>query len=193
MSAPAVADQEREEPMPIQFEFNPDKFVSAAAYITQRAPDMTKTKLFKLLYFADKRHLSVYGRPILGDVYIKMDNGPVPSAAYDIIKLKRDKDLLARHLHVRGMRLILNGTPDMDSLSDSDIEVLDEVLRTYGRKSAEELSDLSHLERAWIEAPENGVMDYRLFLDGDEESDELLELIRDDQEVRLLLSDGCIR
>lgn len=31
-----------------------------------------------------------YGRPVIGDIYIAMDNGPVPSRVYDIVKGKLD-------------------------------------------------------------------------------------------------------
>src|SRR5947209_1364440 len=129
--------QPMQEPIKIRFEFTPDKFVNAAAYLTSRCPDMTKMKLFKLLFYSDKKHLLQYGRPILGDVYVRMENGPVPSAAYDIIKRKRDRELLDRHLSIRGSRLVLKQGPDLNALSDSDVEALDAVLHEHGRKSAE--------------------------------------------------------
>lgn len=46
-------------------------------------------KLCKILYFADQRHLSLYGRSITGDTYIAMQYGPVPSNVDDILKAVR--------------------------------------------------------------------------------------------------------
>ena len=39
-----------------------------------------------VLLFADKKHLERYGRFITGDTYSAMENGPVPSFAYDVVK-----------------------------------------------------------------------------------------------------------
>ena len=56
----------------IAFEFDVEKFVNASVYLVERCPEVTKMKLAKLLYFADKEHLLAYGRTITGDRYIKM-------------------------------------------------------------------------------------------------------------------------
>jgi uncharacterized phage-associated protein len=53
----------------VRFQFDPEKFVDAVAYLAQACPSSTKLSICKLLYFADKEHLLRYGRPILGDHY----------------------------------------------------------------------------------------------------------------------------
>src|ERR1700722_19031601 len=66
----------------LTFEFSIDKLVQAIAYFSNAGiRDLTKLKVAKLLYFADKEHLLHHGRPILGDDYWCMDFGPVPSFA----------------------------------------------------------------------------------------------------------------
>lgn len=62
----------------LNFNFEVDKFVHAAAFLTESCPGVTKMKLAKLLYFADKKHLVEYGRPVTGDRYTKMELGPAP-------------------------------------------------------------------------------------------------------------------
>src|SRR5438132_91122 len=72
----------REKMGDIKFEFNLDKLIHAIAFFSQSGiQDLTKLKVAKLMYFADKAHLLEYGRPILGDVYFCMEFGPVPSFA----------------------------------------------------------------------------------------------------------------
>ena len=44
------------------------------------------TKLIKMLYLADKEALNGSMQTISGDSYVSMDNGPVLSALYDLIK-----------------------------------------------------------------------------------------------------------
>ncbi|WP_409530306.1 Panacea domain-containing protein [Shinella sp.] len=47
---------------------------------------MGRFHALKTLYYADRAHLQRYGRPITGDRYIAMENGPVPSYAYNAVK-----------------------------------------------------------------------------------------------------------
>src|SRR5260370_40562189 len=64
------------------FEFNIEKLVQSIAYFSNAGiRDLTKLKVAKLLYFADKQHLLEHGQPIIGDVYFCMDYGPVPSVS----------------------------------------------------------------------------------------------------------------
>ena len=70
----------------VRFQFNESKAVEALVFIAKRWPGITPFYLSKVLFFADRDHLRMYGRPILGDSYIAMDNGPVPSRVYDIVK-----------------------------------------------------------------------------------------------------------
>jgi uncharacterized phage-associated protein len=63
-----------------------EKAIEAIVYLANRLDKPTKLKIFKLLYFADKLHMSRYGRFIVGDYYVAMKHGPVPSRTYNILK-----------------------------------------------------------------------------------------------------------
>ncbi len=43
--------------MALRYDFDSEKFVQAAVYLVERCPSMTKMKLFKLLFFAGKKHM----------------------------------------------------------------------------------------------------------------------------------------
>ena len=58
-----------EAPVAIISEFEPQKFVSAMAYLVASKPGLTKKQLCKLLFLADKEHLLTYGRTITGNRY----------------------------------------------------------------------------------------------------------------------------
>src|SRR5258705_13384540 len=75
----------------IRFSFDQDKLTAVLTFFASRVDDLDALKSAKLLYFADKRHLLRYGRPILGDNYFGMDHGPVPERAYDQIKAALDR------------------------------------------------------------------------------------------------------
>src|SRR5258708_37156181 len=70
----------------IRFNFNETKTVEAITFIAERWQGITPFFLAKVLFFADRDHLREYGRPVTGDRYIAMTDGPVPSRVYDLVK-----------------------------------------------------------------------------------------------------------
>lgn len=178
----------------ISFDFDARRFVNAAAYLVERCPEVTKMKLSKLLYFADKQHLLSYGKPIIGDRYVKMEFGPVPSSGYDLMKhderaLVEDQALFDHHLHVDGNEISLKVKANLRALSETDKEALDSVISTYGDLTPAQLSKLSHREPAWVNAEMNADMDYRLFFAGEHEAHAVQNLVEDDQELRDALAE----
>jgi uncharacterized phage-associated protein len=72
--------------MDLTFEFDADRTVAAIVYLALRkVPELTKWKICKLLYLADRMHLARYGRPITGDVYYALPWGPIPSYTLDAL------------------------------------------------------------------------------------------------------------
>lgn len=139
--------------------FDPQKALEVLLYVAQRCPDMYTA--LKVVYFADKMHLSGYGRLIAGDRYVAMSHGPVPSGLYDIIKSVRGDGVLVVEVPAKEAFTMakydinpLRG-PNLDILSESDRECLDETIRNYGHKSFNELKELSHDDPAFKAADEN--------------------------------------
>jgi hypothetical protein len=102
-----------------------------------------------------------------------MANGPVPSSIYDIIKgdldLVGNPELIVEALAVeRGRYLTVTARrpPDMDSLSPSDIECLDEAISFCKGRDFGSLSGHTHQDRAWSQAEANGPMDYEAMIEG---------------------------
>ena len=72
------------------FKFKLDKAIAAMQTLLEAYEGQINLhKLFKSLYFAEQKHLVRYGRTIVGDKYIAMKDGPVPSKIFDLIKLIR--------------------------------------------------------------------------------------------------------
>lgn len=111
-------------------------------------------KLCKILYFADQKHLSEYGRSITGDTYIAMQYGPVPSCVDDILKALRGDSFFSDSKSIDSLResivfenrFILSSkkNPDMDELSKTDIDCLDSAIEFCKDKSFQELTLVSH-------------------------------------------------
>src|SRR3989338_2494978 len=150
---------------PIKFKFDPEKFVASLAFFASHAKGVDKLKAAKLLYYADKYHLVRYGKPILGDVYYHLDYGPVPSKALDIMNEainpyrlrgipQSNLELLNRYLEVDSKEkkhptFAFKTEPDLDILSESELEALNETIKRYGHYSGRQLIELTHREAAW--------------------------------------------
>jgi len=71
----------------MRFTFDPRRTAQAAAWLLhQHDGQLTRGKLLKLLYLCDRRSLVETGSPITGDYMVSMDQGPVLSITYDLIK-----------------------------------------------------------------------------------------------------------
>jgi len=163
----------------IAFEFKPEKFASAVAYLVSLRPGLTKKQLCKLLYLADKEHLLKFGRTITGDRYFALEQGPIPTKGLDAMNLKGDRrniEALLKFGRLSGWVFCLSQDPDLKPLSRSDIGVLDQISDQFGEFPAWQLEKLTHEEPAYKKAKPNGPMSFELFFEGHAES-ELLKTI----------------
>ena len=154
----------------IRFRVNEDKALESVVWLAAEKPDIDFFHISKILFFADLAHLALYGRPILGDHYVAMENGPVPSLVYNILKSDPylSPDLLEKitsAFEVNRPNVKACRKPDLDFFSESDIECLASALRTYGDMSFRTLSRLTHEHPAYVAASLNGEMDYALMFD----------------------------
>ncbi|MDR1391269.1 MAG: SocA family protein [Holosporales bacterium] len=159
----------------VTFNINPEKAVETIVYLANKKPNIDHYHVVKTIFYADKTHLNRYGRPVLGDKYIKMQAGPVPSLVLDIINLNDhalDPKLVERALDSfiitqDNKKKLISPKREgiLDKFSESDLECLDEAFDFCKEKSFKELLNVSHKEKAWKEAENNGEMDYFLMLD----------------------------
>jgi uncharacterized phage-associated protein len=190
----------------LQFTFDLAKFVQALVFFSKNGvSDLTKLKAAKLFYFADKEHLLKHGRPIIGDVYFALNLGPVPSHADDFFDEAQaahqagpstpEQEEFLRYLDVVAdywPRYVANGEENFRVFSKSDLEVLADVAKRYGKFHWKRLVELSHQESAYKLADKdrsrNGraPMPYETFFDG--ENSEMLELAEVEQEHRNLVA-----
>lgn len=150
--------------------FKKDIALQAILYVLERMGgtcDMHKCN--KILYFADNEHLSQYGRSITGDSYVAMDFGPVPSSIYDLFKAVRGEGYFSsavddiretKFRFINKKDIIAIARPEMDYLSESDIQMLDKYISFFKDKSFEETTRLSH-GYAWANTHRNSEISVR--------------------------------
>lgn len=132
--------------------FNKESSINAILHIIQSFGKVDIHKICKILYFADQQHLAKYGRQITGDTYIHMPYGPVPSNIEDIFKALRgdsffaDKvdDLKDVIVFVNRYTVTSSQNPDMDELSESDVECLDAAIAKCRPYDIAGLTEMSH-------------------------------------------------
>lgn len=154
----------------LDFRFSPQKFVQALVFFSKSGmTDLTKMKIHKLLFFADKLHLIRYGRPIIGDRYFALDHGPLLSSADDDLDTAEDLAIGVNEAAVRehfGGYLTLQpsggwpvisavGPEDHSVFSRSELKVLNDVAEKYGKLSASKLRKLSHEDPSYVLADKN--------------------------------------
>lgn len=177
--------------MRIAFTFSEPKFCALMQIMAERIDDLDRLKAAKLFYFIDKQCIKETGRPVLGDRYVKMELGPVPSTAYD--KIKEIGGVGTEKFGVKEISGAAKGcypvfracvTPDSDVFSQAELDCITQVINEYGKFSGSKLSDIAHTHRAWREC-QGREIDYMLFLDDPHGKDKpILELMLFEQEHR---------
>ena len=170
--------------MNIAGRFKPEKALEVLLYVVRKCPDMYTA--LKILYFADKEHLSRYGRIISSDRYVAMSHGPVPSGTYDLVKYVRNNwsFLLTIPLNeafkVEGFSIIPLRDPNLDMLSSSEIECLDSAIARYAGMSFSQLKRLCHDDPAFKAADENDFIPLEAFVKSVPDGERLWEYLTSD-------------
>lgn len=138
--------------------------------------DLGQTKLWKLIYFIDAKALREWGESITGSEFIKYEHGPIPSRGEKHLrKMSKNGELTTTPRQIGGMTLNeikINRSADASAFSSEELKLIDAVCAGYGRKSAKQLSDVSHLEPAWHYAEMRDKLSAELMLYGGEEDAE---------------------
>lgn len=136
---------------------NTKKIIQAMAFLASKMQGQTldEMKAYKLLWLADRCHLRLNGRTITGDRYFAMPKGVVPTDAKHLLDgeatvLETPDNYFGQWIEkVKPYKFRAIQSPDLKEFSESDIQVLNRVIDTYGNFSGRELSDLSHKYPEW--------------------------------------------
>jgi len=134
-----------------------DKLSEMIVFFAQVVP-CYKTKMNKLLFYADFANFRQSGHSISGGKYKAISYGPVPNSFESIFEslAKQDViDLIYEELPEGGQKQFLKGRQDRpfnkEKFSESELGVLDLVKEKFNKTKPYEIVEISHQERAWIE------------------------------------------
>lgn len=126
--------------------------------------DTWRTKLNKLLFYADFLHFNRHGVAISGARYVNMQFGPVPADFYTLqASLVDDTSLDERPSTAgdcSGTVFVANRPFDRSLFSADELQTLDDVARAFDGWSASQISEYSHSEPAWSETGDRDTIDY---------------------------------
>lgn len=147
---------------------NQRKFENVVLFICERARgEMTSVRLNKLLWLIDKTAFLKLAHTITDWVYIRKRFGPVPVDNYEALGLMGDNGDL-EIIHSRDddrekTQFIPHKTPDLSFFDERELEVMDEVLNTYGATHWRKLVDLSH-DLAWATHDDGERIPFEVYL-----------------------------
>lgn len=163
-----------------------DRTLELILYVAKHSPVNTVYWVLKMIYFADRHHLLEFGRRLHEDSYIAMEDGPVPTYAYDLFKNVRynrihrqDYNVSASQFEVRnGREIVPLRDPDMAHFSASEIQCLNRYIGALSKLSYGEIRDLSH-DDAWQAASSNGPMEIEAIISAMDGGKEALPYLRE--------------
>ena len=129
--------------------FSLEKMAAMVSLLAARTTDLYKTKLNKLLFYADFVNYHLHGASISGSRYVHLPYGPVPDGYEETLETLNHYGVIDL-VKQNSAELIRSGeNPAKNFLSPDELESIDWVLGSYGHMSASQLTELSHRERAY--------------------------------------------
>ena len=122
------------------------------SYISSKVNNLTITSLNKYLWFIDILSFNQRGVSITGLTYQKQQYGPtIIDQRYKEISLLDDKYIRYDYEDESGTKTIItsNKNFDLSKLKDSEVEIINKVIRLLKDKNVTDISNMSHEEEGW--------------------------------------------
>lgn len=121
-------------------------------YFIEKLGGVFPTKMNKLLFFTDFCSYKRRAVGITGLAYKAIQYGPVPER-WDMLYGSMDAvepEIVPFASGHSGELLVSKHSPDMSLFSQEEMAIMDEVIHKLGSKTANQLSEMSHQEDAWL-------------------------------------------
>lgn len=179
-----------------------EKLLNAVIFFLRHTKFCGKTKLFKLLYFADFKHFRETGRSVTGLEYYAWQHGPYPKEFAKELEAPPDDLSHTVNLITSGeansfTNIKPKGSFDSKYFTKRELRILNEVAEVFRDAQAADIREASHLKNhPWdITIKTKGdrkKIDYMLALDGSKGSltpEEAVEIISEHKELLKVLND----
>lgn len=152
-----------------EFDFN--KFMMMVSYFAENIKgNLYKTKLFKLLWYADMYFFKEYTVSISGMNYVHFQYGPVPREYSFLLGLmeKLGAISIVEAENSYGSGDVIMAREDyvhVGNLTGDELQILDKVIEKFGSMSAAQISNQSHKEKGYIKTANMDLISYTYAMD----------------------------
>src|SRR5690554_237405 len=132
-----------------------EKVGNTGIYLANKIPFLSKTKLLKLLYILDELSIKRSGIPFANLKYKVWKFGPVSEEIFIDLstELKMFSAYLEKKKDDKSDYYESKKSFNDDEFTDADIELMDEVIETFGNQTSKELVKHTHRKNApWYNA-----------------------------------------
>lgn len=138
------------------------KTKASILYFAANTKYLGKIKLMKLLYYLDFEHVRRYGQPVLGDEYVHLEKGPIPSLTMNLISNLYDEPDDARlndtvEIQTPSGTQMQKVIPvrefserDQECFTPSEWLILQEIARRFKQTKTDDIISASHKEAPWL-------------------------------------------
>ena len=137
--------------------YQQEKFINALLFFAKETnPSIFGiTKLLKLLFLSDFYHFQKYGKPILGDIYPLLPQGPVPSISYNLFS---DTFYQGENTNLKKVARVIKEKvgdydrnriealkyPDLNVFSKSNIEIMQNIAKKFYNTTGTKMVKIIH-------------------------------------------------
>jgi putative zinc finger/helix-turn-helix YgiT family protein len=145
--------------------FNAEILMEMIVFFAGKTAGVFKTKLNKLLWYADFTHFRLYSVSISGATYIHLTFGPVPDMyEFFLSSLCVEGSLRLNEIDygddIVGEKFLATREVGAEALSSTAIEVLESVYGRFKSTTAREITRLSHEENGYINTQQGEPISY---------------------------------
>jgi uncharacterized phage-associated protein len=130
----------------MEFRFDSTRTTQATAILLKSSNGvLSRMRLLKLLYIADRELLAETGRTLTGDLAVAMNYGPVLSHTYNLIKgVSHSPSDWDGFIQTHGREVVLKGDPGQGQLTRREVDKLDELVQRFRNVSTSGISAYTH-------------------------------------------------
>jgi len=145
--------------------FDADRMENLVLFFCRSISMVSKTKLNKLLWYADFLAFKTHSCSLTGLPYLRFAYGPVPQHYdYCLAQFVAEGSLVSEEIDygngIVGEIYLANDEPELSSFSEGESVVVERVVQLFKDVSAKQISELSHREEAYTHTPQGELINY---------------------------------